>query len=149
MLRTVLNCVLCVLIVLSVAACGREPPEQRLRQTIAAMQEAVESGKPGDFMGSVSSEFVGNEGVDRAGLERLLKAQLLLNRNVAVQTSPLTVEMGEGDKTATVRFSVLLVGGSGALVPERGDMQELVSGWRDEDGQWQVYSAHWKPVGRE
>ncbi|MCD9087207.1 hypothetical protein [Stenotrophomonas sp. SY1] len=105
-------------------------------------------GEPNDFMDSVSAEFIGNEGVDRAGLERLLKAQLLLNKKVAAQTGPMTVEMGEGGSTATVRFNVLLVGGTGALMPERGDMQEMVSGWRYEDGKWRVYSASWKPLGR-
>lgn len=130
------------------AGCARQPPEQRLRQTIAAMQEAVESGAPADFMAPVATDFVGNGGLDRAGLERLLKAQLLLNRKVAAQTGPVTVEMGEGGGTATVRFSVLLVGGSGGLLPERGDMQELVSGWREEQGQWRLYSASWRPVGQ-
>lgn len=116
MIRTVLNCMLCAVIVLSMAACGREPPEQRLRLTVAAMQEAVEKGRPKDFMESVAEDFVGNGGLDRAGLERLFKGQLLLNPNVTVQTGP---------------------------------MQELVSGWREEDGQWRLYSASWKPVGAD
>lgn len=150
MIRTVLNCMLCAVIVLSVAACGREPPEQRLRLTVAAMQEAVEKGQPKEFMESVTEDFVGNGSLDRAGLERLLKGQLLLNPNVTVQTGPLSVEMGAGDaSSATVRFSVLLAGGSGRFVPERGEMQELVSGWREEDGQWRLYSASWKPVGAD
>ncbi|MGH8055438.1 MAG: nuclear transport factor 2 family protein [Stenotrophomonas sp.] len=131
------------------AACGREPPEQRLRLTVAAMQEAVEKGKPKDFMEPVADDFVGNGGLDRAGLERLLKGQLLLSPNVTVQTGPLSVEMGANDTTATVRFSMLLAGGSGRFVPERGDMQELVSGWREEEGQWRLYSASWKPMGAD
>lgn len=147
MIRTFLNCMLCAVIVLSLGACRREPPEQRLRATIVAMQDAVEIGKPGEFMDAVSSDFVGNEGLDRAGLERLLKGQLLLNAKVAIQTGPVTVDLA-GD-TATVRFSVLLAGGSRGLLPERGQMQEVVSGWREHDGQWQVYSASWKPVGSD
>lgn len=145
--RFVVNCILWGLIVLGLAACVREPPEQRLRQTVVAMQEAVESGDAGDFMGSVSPDFVGNNGLDRDGLERMLKAQLLLNSKVGLQTGPLTVQMGEALDTATVRFTVLMVGGSGRFLPERGQMQEVVSGWRDEKGQWRVYSAQWEPVG--
>ncbi|WP_241772746.1 nuclear transport factor 2 family protein [Stenotrophomonas pictorum] len=147
MARTAPNYLLCVLILLLLAACKAAPPEQRLRQTVAAMQEAVERGAPGDFMASVSADFVGNEGLDRAGLERLLKAQLLLNHRVTVQTGPVTVAMGDDMRTATVRFTVLMVGGSGRFLPERGEMQEVVSGWRDEDGRWQVYSASWKRAG--
>ncbi len=148
MIRLVLKCMLCVVITLSVTGCGREEPEQRLRGTIAAMQKDVEEGKAGDFMDGVASDFVGNEGVDRAGLERLVKAQLLLNSKVSVQTGPVTVELAPDNRTATVRFSVLLVGGSGRFTPERGDMQELVTGWREESGEWKVYSASWKAVGR-
>lgn len=145
--RFVVNCIVSGLIVLGLAACVREPPEQRLRQTVVAMQEAVESGDAGDFMASVSPDFVGNNGLDRDGLERMLKAQLLLNSKVGLQTGPLTVQMGEALDTATVRFTVLMVGGSGRFLPQRGQMQEVVSGWRDEKGQWRVYSAQWEPVG--
>ncbi|AMJ56842.1 MULTISPECIES: nuclear transport factor 2 family protein [Stenotrophomonas] len=148
MIRTVFNGVLCAVIMLLLAACGRELPEQRLRTTFAAMQENVEAGKPGAFMDAVAPDFVGNQGLDRAGLERLLRGQLLLNAKVAIQTGPLRVEMGEGG-TATVRFTVLLTGGSRGLLPERGQMQEVVSGWREQDGEWQVYSADWGPVGGE
>lgn len=149
MIRTVLKYMLIAVIVLSVAGCKRAPPEQRLRDTIAAMQKGVESGSPADFMEAVSPEFVGNEGVDRAGLERLVKAQLLLNSKVSVQTGPIAIEMAADNKTATVRFSALLVGGTGGLLPVRGDMQEIQTGWRDEDGRWRVYSASWGPVGGE
>lgn len=145
--RFVVNCILWGLIVLGLAACTAEPPEQRLRQTVMAMQEAVESGDAGDFMASVSPDFVGNNGLDHDALERMLKAQLLLNSKVGLQTGPLTVQMGEAMDTATVRFTVLMAGGSGRFLPERGQMQEIVSGWRDEQGQWRVYSAEWEPVG--
>ena len=148
MMRSVFNCVLCAAIMLLLVACGREPPEQRLRDSFAAMQKSVEAGKPGKFMDAVAEDFVGNEGLDRAGMERLLRGQLLLNAKVGVQTGPLRVEMGEGG-TATVRFTVLLTGGNQGLLPERGQMQEVVTGWREQDVQWQVYSADWGPVGGE
>ena len=146
MIRSVFNCMLCAVIMLLLAACGREPPEQRLRTTFAAMQENVEAGRPGDFMDAVAVDFVGNGGLDRPGLERLLKGQLLLNAKVGIQPGLLRVEMGEGG-TATVRFTVLLTGGNRGLLPERGQMQEVVTGWREQDGEWQVYSADWEPVG--
>lgn len=147
MTRTVLNCLLCALIVFSLVACKAPPPEQRLRQTVAAMQEAIEKGKPGEFMAPVAADFIGDGGLDRQALERLVKAQLLLNSKVSLQTGRLTVQINEGTHTATVRFTVLMVGGSGRFLPERGDLQEIVSGWRDEDGQWRVYSASWQKAG--
>lgn len=111
------------------------------------MQAAVERGASRDFMEPVSAGFVGNDGLDHAGLERVIRAQLLLNGKVVVQTGPVTVAMGEDLRTATVRFTVLVVGGNRRFLPERGQLQEIVSGWRDEGGRWQVYSASWQRVG--
>lgn len=141
MVRTVWNCMRIALIVLAVAACARQAPEQRLRADVAAMQAAVENGEPRAFMARVAPDFIGNEGLDRDGLERMLRGQMLLNAKVGVQTGPLEVEMGQG--TATVRFTVLLTGGDGRFLPERGQMQQVTSGWRESDGQWQLYSASW------
>lgn len=145
--RFAVNFIVLGLFVCGLAACTREPPEQRLRQTVRQMQAAVEAADTGSFMAPVSPDFVGNGGLDRDGLERMLKAHLLLNRNVRLQTGPLTVQMAAGMDTATVRFTVLMVGGSGRFLPERGQVQEIVSGWRDERGQWRLHSAHWEPAG--
>ena len=105
------------------------------------MQAAVENSEPRAFMARVAPDFIGNEGLDRDGLERMLRGQMLLNAKVGVQTGPLEVEMGQG--TATVRFSVLLTGGDNRFLPERGQMQQVTSAWRERDGQWQLYSASW------
>ncbi|MCL7713875.1 nuclear transport factor 2 family protein [Stenotrophomonas mori] len=131
-----------VLLVLALGGCARQPPEQRLRETIAQMQAAVEQGRPKVFMAAVAGDFIGNDGLDHDGLGRLLRGQLLLNARVGARTGPLTVEMGEG-ATATVRFTVLLTGGDGGLLPERGRLQRVVSHWRENEGRWQLYSATW------
>ena len=55
----------------------------------------------------------------------------------------LQVEL-QGDR-ATVRFSAVASGGSGRWVPDRVQAWEIVSGWREEDGQWRLYYAEWTP----
>jgi len=126
-------------------ACQREPPEQRLRQTITDMQAAIENGMPREFMAHVTADFIGNDALDYTGLNNLLRGQVLLNARIGIQTGPLNIEM-QSD-TATVRFTVLLTGSGGGLLPERGQMQQVVSGWREIEGQWQLYSAQWHPIG--
>ena len=64
------------------------------------MQAAVENGEPRAFMARVAPDFIGNEGLDRDGLERMLRGQMLLNAKVGVQTGPLEVEMGQGTATS-------------------------------------------------
>jgi len=134
-----------VLIVLMLAACAAPRPEQRLRQTLAGMQEAVEQGRPKDFMAGVAEDFIGNDGLDRDGLRRLLRGQLLLNAKVGVHTGPVAVTLRQG--TASVEFTALLTGGDGRLLPERSQLQQVTSNWRERDGQWQVYSASWTAAG--
>ncbi|MGV8959001.1 MAG: YybH family protein [Stenotrophomonas sp.] len=145
MVRTVLNGLLFALIVLVLGGCKAAPPEQRLRETVARMQLAVAGGDARGFMGSVAEDFVGNDGMDRAALAQMLRAHLLLNREVGLHAGPLAIEM-DGD-TAIMRFTVVLTGSSGRWLPERGQLQSITSGWRQVDGQWQLYHAQWQPQG--
>jgi ketosteroid isomerase-like protein len=143
MKRAFLNGTLIVLMTLLAVACRREPPEQRLRDTLAQMQAAVEAGDTAAFMRPVAEDFIGNSAIDRAQLEQMLRAQLLLDRTLGVTAGPLTIDVT--DSTAVVRFSVLLSGGRGRFMPERGQLQSITSGWRQVDGDWRLYYAQWQP----
>lgn len=131
------------LMALMLPGCRREPPEQRLRDTLAQMQAAIEARSMARFMQPVAEDFVGNAAMDRAQLEQLLRAQLLLNRNVGVHAGPISIDIS--GSTAVVRFSVGLTGGQGRFMPERGQLQSITSGWREVDGDWQLYHAQWQP----
>ncbi len=134
-----------VVLALVVGGCTRDPPEQRLREAVAGMQAAVEAGDAKGFMRGVAEDFSGNAGTDRAGLGQMLRGHLVLNRKVGIQTGPLSVEIRGA--TAVVRFTVVLTGSGGRLLPERGQLQTISSGWRDVDGHWQLYHAQWQPHG--
>ena len=47
-------------LVLLLAGCARQLPEQRLRAQLSAMQEALEQRRAGDFIDGVASDFTGN-----------------------------------------------------------------------------------------
>ena len=133
-----------VLVLLALlAACARTPPEQRLREQLGAMQAALEERRAGDFMDGVAADFSGNGGIDRAALQQVVRAQLLANASVGLTLGPADVQL-QGDR-ATVRFSAVATGGQGRFLPERANAWELTTGWRDEDGQWRLYYADWKP----
>ncbi len=134
--------VLAMAVVLLAGACSRPPPEQRLREQLAAMQAALEERDARAFMDGVAADFSGNGAMDRAALQQLVRAQVLANASIGLTLGPADVEL-LGDR-ATVRFSVLATGGSGRLLPERGASWEVASGWRDEDGQWRLYYAEWQ-----
>lgn len=126
------------------AACSRPPDEQRLRETVAAMEAAVEAGSAAGFMRHVSEDFSGNHGdYDRPRLQATLRAIMLRYRNISVLLGPLAVTL-HGEDRATVGVDVLVSGGSGGLLPESGRRLRIESGWRLEDGHWRCISATWE-----
>lgn len=128
---------------LLLAACSRTPDEQRIRETIAAMEEAAQTRNPRDFMEHVAEDFVGRDsGFDRAALHNLLRAQFLRNEKVGVLIGPVEVILQS--PRATARMSVTLTGGAGGLIPERGAIYEVETGWKQAGGDWQLLSADWR-----
>ncbi|MEA5125011.1 hypothetical protein [Xanthomonas floridensis] len=128
------------------AGCARPAPEQRLRQTVTQMQAAIEARDVGKAMQPVAADFVGEHGLDAAGLRRLLQLQLLGNRKIGVTLGPVDVQL-QGT-TATASFTALVTGGDGRWLPEQAQTYQLTTGWRLQDGDWQLYHAQWAPAGQ-
>jgi ketosteroid isomerase-like protein len=134
---------LSVAALLMLAACRHTPDEQRIREAVVAMQAAVEARDPRAFMRYVSDDFTGNDGqADRDGLHNLLRAQVLRNESVGVTLGPIDVDL-QGDR-ATVHVTATLTGGSGGLLPERGSIYSITSGWKREGSEWKCFNAKWE-----
>lgn len=133
---------LLLLALAALAACAPDTPETALRAQLQRMQTAATERRASDFMEGVATDFVGNEGMDRAALHNLMRAQVLGNSTIGVTTGPVEIEEKGGQ--ATLRFTVLLTGGSGRFVPDSAQTYSITSGWRIEDGEWRVYYAQWK-----
>ena len=129
---------------LAVAGCAREAPEQALREQVARLQQAIDARDAGDVQVLLDREFVGNEGMDRDAARRLAASTFLRYRDVGARFGPLSVEL-RGEADAVVRFSVLATGGSGALLPQDGQVFDVQSGWRLVDGEWRLRNARWTP----
>ena len=142
-IRQVLVLLVMLLGVAGLSACHKEPPEERLRARLGEMQTAAIERRPDIFMEGVADDFTGNDGMDRAALHNLLRAQVLLNARIGATTGPLDISLN-GDR-ATVRFSLVLTGGSGRLLPENAQTYRINSGWREEDDEWRLYYAEWEP----
>lgn len=131
-------------IAMALCACTRTTPEQRLRDTVAALQAAVEARNAGDIRQVLADDFVGPEGLDREGAVRMAQAMFLRHRDIGVAIAgPLQVRMQPDH--ATVRFETALTGGSGNLLPDAARLYSVETGWRLDDGDWRLTSASWKP----
>ncbi|KFN51486.1 DUF4440 domain-containing protein [Arenimonas composti] len=123
------------------AGCSRPPPEEALRETIAAMQEAAEARDAAALAEFVAVDFVGPGDMDRDGLRRYAAVLWLRHREVGVTLGPLDVEMREPH--ATVAFSAVVTGGQG-VIPERAQAWQVHTAWRREGDDWRLISADWK-----
>ena len=127
-------CVLC--------ACRPEPPEQALRNTIAAMQAAAETQDADALFEPIADDFAGSEGMDRKAFRRYVTLVGFRNRQVGVRLGPLDVKLFE--QRASVSFTAALSGGAGWL-PEQVQVYDVETGWRLDGNEWQLISARWKP----
>lgn len=139
-------CGLLASVAVLLAGCAREPAEQRLRATIAAIETAVEARAAGDIIEHVASDFVGGGGevgsMDRRQLHALLRGVLLRHRDIGVLLGPLDLTL-HGEDRATVRVQALVTGGAGGLLPSSGRRIEIDSGWRLDGADWRCISARW------
>ena len=129
------------LFTLCLVGCGAPPDEEALRSNIAAMQAAVEQRSLAGVMDHITDDFGGSQGLDRDALKRLLQAQIIANANIGATIGPISIER-QGER-ATATFSLVLTGGSGIFLPERGRVYQMKTGWRIEDDVWKVYFAEW------
>jgi hypothetical protein len=123
-------------------ACARTPPEERLRTTVAGLQVALEERDGSALQDVLADDFIGPGGLDRSGARRLAQGMFLRYRDVDARLGPLDISLHEHH--ATVRFTAALTGGSGML-PDSGQVYDVETGWRLEEGEWRLVNAAWTP----
>ena len=136
----------CMGLLLVVSACSRSDPEQAVRAQVDALQQAIDARDAGAVEDLLAEDFIGNEGMDRRGAKQLAAGVFLRHREIGARLGPVTVEL-RGEREAIARFSVLATGGSGGLLPEQGQVYQVQTGWRLQDGDWKLLNASWTPSG--
>lgn len=129
-------------LVTSLPACRRTPDETQIREAIAAIAQAAESGDAGDVAAPLSEDFDGNAGeLDRRGLTGMVRLLALRGEHVGVTMGPVSIE--HRGARMLVTFTVTLTSGGGRLLPDQLGVYRVESAWRDEDGTWRCYTAKW------
>lgn len=124
------------------SACTSGDSEQALRGRLDGLQQAVADRDPAAVQQFLAGDFIGNEGLDRRGARQMVAAYALRYRDVSATAGPLQIEL-DGDH-ATVRFTVALTAGSGGLLPERGRVLAVDTGWRHDGDTWLMTSMRWR-----
>ena len=125
----------------ALCGCSRTPPEEALRQTIAGLEQAAEKRDAGALKSTLAEDFIGPGGMDRQGLVGMAQAVYLQHQGISANLGPLDIDLrGQG---ATVRFTAAVTGGKG-LLPDSGQVYDVSTDWRLEDGEWRLVRADWK-----
>lgn len=130
------------LLAVLLAACARTPPEERLRATISGLEQAVEQRDAAALAEVLADDFIGTDGLDRNGARRMAQGMFLRYKDIGASLGPLEVDV-RGEH-ATVKFTAAIRGGVGML-PESGQVHDVETGWRLQDGEWRLVNAKWKP----
>lgn len=137
---------LLLVLMLGAAGCARTPPDEALRQTVRDGFAAIESRDARQLADRIADDFVGPAGLDRDGARRLAALHFMRHGDVGMLPGPLDVEL-QGQH-ARVRFSAVISGGSGRLLPDSAQAWQVDTGWRLVDGEWLMTSADWTPALR-
>jgi len=137
---------LAVFALAALSSCSRTPPEQQLRNTVETLQAAIETRDVGAMKRVMAEDFVGTQGLDRAGATRLAQLMFLQHRDIGVSLGPLRMELLPSQSApdhATVHFTAALTGGNGAALPDAARLYDVETGWRLQGNDWRLTSAIW------
>lgn len=124
-------------------SCAKPPPEQALREALTELQQGIEAREADAVESYLAQDFVGPEGLDRAGARRLAALQMMRHDRVRLAFGPFDLQLK--DRHATVRFTAAAVGDSGTLLPDAAQVYDVETGWRLEGDEWRMTSATWQP----
>jgi len=142
---------LLVILVLILSACGPEAsPEQQVRDTLAALEAAVEKrslGAVGDF---IADDYADTWHVDRNTVLRSLLAYLQGHQSIHLLTRVAEIQLDDASQQA---LAVVFVGMAGvpvespqALLTLNADLYRFEIGLRRDASDWQIIKASWRPA---
>lgn len=127
---------------LALAGCSRTPPEESLRRTIEGMQAAIEKRDAVTLADGIAEDFIGPDGMDRNGAQRLAQLVFFRNQQVGATLGPLDIRMQEGG--ASVTCTAAMTGGNTAMLPTSGQVYDVTTQWRQDGDDWELVSAEWE-----
>ena len=147
--QTFLRSALFVLAALLLAACSSEPdvsPEQQVRDTLEAIEIAVEARSLSGIMEHVSDDYQDHRGQTKKDVARLMQLQIIRNQNITIFTRIKSIDIHDG--IAGVELSSAMASRAIDLSIEsnrlKADTAKFSLVLTKEGNQWQVQSGSWQ-----
>ncbi|HJW09938.1 MAG TPA: hypothetical protein VJ483_09910 [Holophagaceae bacterium] len=122
------------MLLLVLAACRSDKPEDRVKAAFSQMVQAVESGDAAGAAELLDPEFHGPEGLDKGGA-RLYLMGVLRSGKVGITVLENRVKREGRDVWQSV--SLILTQRGGALLPDSSRRAFLIR-WRERKGDWRI-----------
>lgn len=131
-------------------ACGSDPlaPEQQVRNTLDAMQEAAEARSLSDFMTHISDDYSDHQGNDKAAIRRIVQLLFLRNQSINIFTRIQSLDIN--NDFAAVELSAAMAARGVDLTQESNRLKadthrfSVVLQQTSGDADWLVQSVSWK-----
>jgi hypothetical protein len=131
-------------------SCARETtPEQRVRAVLAALEEGAQQRDAGAIKEHVSESYSDVHGNDKRQVAQLVAFHLLRNQSVYLLTRVRGVEIpapGQARAEVLVAMAGTPIESPEALLGLRADLYRFDLAFAEEDGDWRVRSAEWRPA---
>lgn len=134
------------------AACGGEleTPEARARAVVERLVAAANHRDLGDTLALISDAYADDAGNDKQALKGIIARYYLSNEAIHVFTRVRGVSLTEPpDRAELVVLAALAaapVTEPGALEGVDADLYRFDLEMRDEDGEWRIVRANWRPA---
>jgi hypothetical protein len=132
-------------------ACQRDEPtaHDRILATLAAAEQAAEAGDAAALKSGISDAYRDAAGRDKQAVGAIVGLHLLQQRSVHLLTRVVSVAVeppGEARAEVLVAMAASPIDGPELLAGVRADLYRFDLSLREENGNWRVVSAAWRPA---
>ena len=126
---------------LALLSCDKASELSQLNLRIDKLVSAVENHMIGDIKTILANDFMTIKSLNK--IQFLLFVNHQFKRNKSISISVLDKDVRLNEKKADVIFKVLLLG-SNDWLPERGQIYNVTSRWKKENGDWVMSRLRWE-----
>lgn len=143
-------CAIATWLALLCAGCSKtETPEQRVRALIDNAEQAVEQKDIRTLRGYVSARYSDAHGRDRRTVDGILRLYLLRHEKIHLLTRIESVQVTDQGRAEAVVY-IAMVGrpimSAAELAALRADFYRFEIAFAEEDEEWRVIRAAWRPA---
>lgn len=139
-----------VSLALLVCACSKpESPEQRIRAMLSGAEQAAEKRDVGSLLEYVSDNYTDTDGRNRHAMKGILRLYVLGHASIHLLTRIESIALPQPSRANVVIYVATAgrpITQAAQLAPFRASLYRLELGLVEEDGDWRVLRATWRPA---